>query len=174
MSESSEKVLGLKQLPLFPLPLVLMPHEILPLHIFEERYQELLKAAQLDRNIFGVSLFQPRQSFNEKPELNSIGCATEIVEAQALDDGRSNIVTNGLIRYRLLELTEEKKPYFTGKIEFFEDKKEDEGPLEKHADEVFRLFERVAKAAHRMSDTIGQFPEIPRVEPEKLSFLLPN
>lgn len=172
MSDSTEKIIGIKRIPLFPLPLVLMPFEMLPLHIFEPRYQEMLKAAMLDKKIFGVSLFQPKESFDEKPQTGTVGCASEIIEAQTLEDGRANILTNGVIRYRLLELVDEEKPYFVGEIEFFEDEKEDEHVLEKHADEVFRLFERVAKAAHSISGGGGQFPEIPRVEPEKLSFLV--
>ena len=172
MSESSEKILGITQLPLFPLPLVLMPFEMLPLHIFEPRYQELLKEVQLGKNILGISLFQPKESYDEKPEIGSVGCATEIVESQMLEDGRSNILTSGVIRYRLIDLVDTEKQYFVGEIEFFEDQKEDETVLEKHADEVFQLFERVAKAAHSLSGGGGQFPEIPRVEPEKLSFLV--
>ncbi len=43
MSEALEKVAGIKHLPLFPLPLVLLPNELLPLHIFEPRYRQMLK-----------------------------------------------------------------------------------------------------------------------------------
>ncbi|MDQ3042945.1 MAG: peptidase, partial [Acidobacteriota bacterium] len=43
MSEALEKVSGIKHLPLFPLPLVLLPNELLPLHIFEPRYRQMLK-----------------------------------------------------------------------------------------------------------------------------------
>jgi len=172
MSESSEKILGIKKLPLFPLPLVHMPFEFLPLYIFEPRYQELLSDVQLEKNIFGISLFQPKESYDEKPEIGSVGCATEIVESQTLEDGRSNILATGVIRYRLLDLVETEKQYFVGEIDFFEDEKEDETVLEKHAEEVFQLFERIAKAAHSISTGGGQFPDIPRVEPEKLSFLV--
>lgn len=172
MSESSEKVLGIKELPLFPLPLVLMPFELLPLHIFEPRYQEMLKDAQSEKKMFGISLFQPKESFDEKPQPGSIGCVAEIVESQTLEDSRSNILTNGVIRYRLTKLVDTGKSYFVGEIEFFEDEEEDQDLLEAHAAEVFGLFKRVAKAAHSISGGGGTFPEIPRVEPEQLSFLV--
>jgi Lon protease-like protein len=172
MSEASEKVLGIKQLPLFPLPLVLLPFELLPLHIFEPRYQQMLADIELDKNIFGVSFFDPQESFIEKPETGTIGCVAEIREKQILEDGRSNILTTGLIRYRLIDYVAEGGEYLVADVEFFEDEDEDESVLNPLADEVFALFERVAKAAHKLSGQRGDFPEIPQAEPEQLSFLV--
>ncbi len=172
MSEASEKVLGIKHLPLFPLPLVLLPYEILPLHIFEPRYQEMLANIELNKNMFGVSFFEPQVSFVDKPEPGTVGCVAEVREKQMLEDGRSNILTIGLIRYRLIDLVDEGTEYLIGDVEFFEDEKEDENILNPLADEVFALFQRVAKAAHKLSGQRGDFPAIPQAEPEQLSFLV--
>jgi len=167
-----EKVLGIRQLPLFPLPLVLLPNEVLPLHIFEPRYRQMLVDIELRRNLFGLSFVDVESGASERPEIGSVGCVAEVREKTLLPDGRSNILTSGVIRYRLLDHIEDGSPYFTGAVEFFEDRPEDEAVVRPVADEVFDLFERIAKAAFKLSGNRGSFPEIPRTEPEPLSFLV--
>ncbi len=172
MSEASDKVLDIKQLPLFPLPLVLLPNEILPLHIFEPRYQQMLTDIELRRNLFGVTFFEPDAELSDRPNVGSVGCAAEVREANTLPDGRSNIITSGVIRYRLLEYVDFVTPYLSGSVEFFEDEKESLDLVQPAADEVFDLFERIAKAAFKLSGNRGSFPEIPKTDPESLSFLV--
>ena len=172
MSEVLEKVYGIKHLPLFPLPLVLLPNELLPLHIFEPRYRQLFSDIGLEQNLFGVSFFDPQKSFLDKPETGGIGCVAEVRETQELPDGRSNVITIGVIRYRLLDFVETGEPYLVGDMEFFEDFEEDENLLNPLTDEVFALFNRVAKAAHDLSGERGSFPDIPQTEPQALSFLI--
>lgn len=172
MSEAFDKIESVKQLALFPLPLVLLPHEILPLHIFEPRYQQMLRDIEPERNLFGISFFEPKDAFSDKPEIGSTGCVAEIREVQTLEDGRSNILTAGIIRYRLLNYVDLDKPYLTAEVEFFEDVEEDEAMLKPAADEIFALFERVAKAAFDLSGNRGRFPEIQKSDPERLSFIV--
>lgn len=172
MSEASERVLGIRHLPLFPLPLVLLPNELLPLHIFEDRYRKMLADVETANRFFGITLFNPSESFIERPAINSIGCVAEVREVQALPDGRSNVITIGLIRYRLIDYVERDEPYLTAEVEFFEDEKEDYLSLNPLADEVFALFKRIARAAHKLSGERGTFPDIPQAEPEQLSFLV--
>ena len=92
MSEAFEKVENVKQLPLFPLPLVLLPNETLPLHIFEPRYREMMSDIEHEHNLFGISYFEPKDTFAERPEVGSVGCVAEVREKQVMDDGRSNIL----------------------------------------------------------------------------------
>ena len=172
MSEASEKVLGITQLPLFPLPLVLLPNEVLPLHIFEPRYQQMLKDIELRRNLFGLVYFDWEGELTDKPAVGTVGCAAEVRETSPLPDGRMNIVTAGIIRFRILEYLEIGTPYFSGAVEFFEDEPEDEELIKPIADEVFDLFDRIAKAAFKLSGNRGSFPEIPKTGPEQLSFLV--
>jgi len=172
MSEAFEKVSGIEHLAIFPLPLVLLPHEVLPLHIFEPKYRQMLQDAQLGRNLFGVSFFNGQDPFIEKPEAGSIGCVAEIRDVQTMQDLRSNILTAGVIRYRMLEYIDEGTPYLTAKVEFFEDDSEDDGLLQQLAGEVFELFERIAKAAFKLSGNRGNFPQIQRADPEPMSFLV--
>ncbi len=172
MLEESEKTLGITQLPIFPLPLVLLPSQILPLHIFEPHYREMLEDIRLKKNLFGISYFEPSEPLSEKPAIDSIGCVAEVKESQTLEDGRSNILTAGIIRYRLKSYVDSDEPYFVVKPKFFEDHKEDESLLNPLADEVFTLFSKIAKAAHKISGQRGAFPDLPKAAPEQLSFLV--
>ncbi|HVF31114.1 MAG TPA: LON peptidase substrate-binding domain-containing protein, partial [Pyrinomonadaceae bacterium] len=172
MSEAMEKVLGVKQLPLFPLPLVLLPNEVLPLHIFEPRYRQMVSDIELRRNLFGLTFVNTEEGLPERPALGSVGCAAEVREKTLLPDGRSNIITSGVIRYRLIDYVDDGSPYFKGDVEFFEDEAEPNEDVQSIADEVFALFERIAKAAFKLSGNRGSFPEIPKADPEPLSFLV--
>ena len=100
MSEALDKVRGVRELPIFPLPLVLFPGVPLPLHIFEERYRRMLADVRASNNLFGLSYFTPDAAGEERPPEGHVGCATEVVEVQPLPDGRSNILTLGVVRYR--------------------------------------------------------------------------
>jgi len=172
MSEASEKVSGLKQLPLFPLPLVLLPNEVLPLHIFEPRYRQMLRDIELRRDLFGITYFDPETASSDRPAVGTVGCVAEVRERSLLPDGRSNIVTAGVIRYTLLSYSDCDTPYLTAEVEFFEDEPEDDAIVVPLADEVFDLFSRVAKAAFQLGGGRGTFPEIPKAEPEQMSFLV--
>lgn len=172
MSDASEKVLGIKQLPLFPLPVVLLPNEVLPLHIFEPRYRQMLVDIELRRNLFGLTYFESEGDVPDRPAIGTIGCAAEVRESNLLPDGRSNIITAGVIRYRLIEYVDADSPYLSAAVEFFEDDDEPAELVKPIGDEVYDLFERVAKAAFKLSGNRGSLPEIPKAEPEQLSFLV--
>lgn len=172
MSEALKKVSGIKHLPLFPLALVLLPTELLPLHIFEPRYRQMLEDVALDKNMFGITHFNPTEDFIEKPAVGSIGCVAEVRESNKMPDGRSNILTVGVARYRLNAYIETGEPYLVGDVDFFEDDNEDAGILNPLADEVFILFRRVAIAAHKIGGERGSFPDVKQAAPEMLSFFV--
>ena len=172
MTESFERVRGVRELPLFPLPLVLFPGVPLPLHIFEERYRQMLADVRVSNNLFGLSYFDINTATNTRPPIGHVGCAAEVVEAQLLPDGRSNILTVGLIRYRLIEYVEADEPYLVGRVEFFEDEREDEALLLERARRVAELFTRIARAVRNLNDDRAGLPELPDAEPERLSFLV--
>ncbi|MBX3244778.1 MAG: LON peptidase substrate-binding domain-containing protein [Acidobacteria bacterium] len=172
MSEAMDKTQGIDHLAIFPLPLVLLPNELLPLHIFEPRYREMLSDVRKGKNLFGINMFTEETNFDSRPEPGSVGCVAEIRDVQEMPDGRSNIVTSGLVRYRLLEYIDIGKPYLTAEVAFFEDDEQNNDVLTPLAEEVFILFGRIAKAAFKMSGNRGQLPEIPMAEPEQLSFLV--
>jgi Lon protease-like protein len=172
MSDALNKVSGVKHLPLFPLPLVMLPNELLPLHIFEDRYRQMLRDVERERSFFGVVLADPDSPLADKPPVGSVGCVAEVRESELLPDGRSNILTLGVIRFRLLDYVESGDPYLVGDVEYFEDEAEDPEHLDPLSEEVFLLFERMARAAFTISGNRGRLPEIQRTDPESLSFLI--
>jgi Lon protease-like protein len=173
MSEALEKVRGVRELPLFPLPLVLFPGVPLPLHIFEERYRRMLEDVRVSTNLFGLSYFDPNAlGAAERPAAGHVGCATEVLEVQTMPDGRSNILTVGVVRYRVTEYVESGEPYLVARVEFFEDEEGDAAVLRKRADEVAQMFTRIARAMRSINDERGSLPELPLEDPERLSFLV--
>ena len=173
MSEALDKVRGVRELPLFPLPLVLFPGVPLPLHVFEERYRRLLADVRVSNNLFGLSYFDPNAAGSlERPALGHVGCATEVVEVQPLPDGRSNILTVGVARYRVNDYVESGEPYLVARVEFFEDEEGDDALLGKRAAEVAEMFTRIARAMRSINDERGELPALPLEDPERLSFLV--
>ena len=172
MSEASDKVRGLHELPLFPLPVVLFPGVPLPLHIFEPRYRQLLQDIRLSKNLFGLSYFDPTTTDNEVPPKSHIGCVAEVTETQTFPDGRSNILTIGVIRYRIESYVERGDPYLVAQVSYFEDEEEDEEMLAAPAREVAETFTRIAQAVRTINDERATLPDISNTEPQRLSFLV--
>jgi Lon protease-like protein len=88
------------RLSIFPLAgALLFPRSQLPLHIFEPRYRALVSdALARDRRI---AMIQPREG-GERPTLFDVGCVGRITQVETLDDGRFDIVLEGLTRFRLV------------------------------------------------------------------------
>lgn len=172
MSEALDKVRGVRELPLFPLPLVLFPGVPLPLHVFEERYRRLLADVRASNGLFGVSYFAPETGAEERPPAGHVGCAAEVVEVQTLPDGRSNIMTMGAARYRVAGYVERGDPYLVARVEFFEDEEGDAQVVGRRADDVAEMFMRIARAMRAANDERGRLPELPQGDPERLSFLV--
>lgn len=110
-------------IPLFPLSVVVFPRTPLPLHIFEERYKEMVGAAIRDNSEFGIVLAQEDGIVNA-------GC-TVIVEkvAQMYPDGRMDILTRGRRRFEIQSLNEE-KAYLQADVTFFDDEDFSPAPVE--------------------------------------------
>lgn len=172
MSESLDKVRGITELPLFPLPLVLFPGVPLPLHIFEPRYQRMLSDVRAGNSLFGLSYFDATESEGSSPAIGHVGCVAEVTDVQSMPEGRSNILTLGLIRYRLESYVDRGDPYLVGRVSFFEDDIKSAPLLEERAEEVSKLFMRIARAVRIINDERASLPELPPTEPERLSFLV--
>ncbi|HWE49296.1 MAG TPA: LON peptidase substrate-binding domain-containing protein [Bryobacteraceae bacterium] len=115
---------GLPQglLPLFPLRLVVFPGNVIPLHIFEPRYKEMVGEAAADGTEFGIVLAT-------REGISRIGC-TVIVEGlgNRQEDGSFDVSTRGNRRFKILSLDQEKS-YLRGEVEFFDDDEPKEDPL---------------------------------------------
>lgn len=101
-------------LPLFPLPLVLFPRTPLPLHIFEDRYKEMIGEARRSKTEFGVVLA------GEKGIVN-MGCTAMIERVlKEYPDGRMDLLALGRRRFEIIMLNDEKS-FLRGAVEFFDD-----------------------------------------------------
>jgi Lon protease-like protein len=98
------------RLSIFPLPgALLFPRAHLPLHIFEPRYRALVSDAMArDRRI---GMVQPRDAEPLRPALFDIGCVGHIVDIEALEDGRFNLVLKGLTRFRIARELDVSTPF---------------------------------------------------------------
>jgi ATP-dependent Lon protease len=172
MSEASNKVRGITELPIFPLAIVLFPGVPLPLHIFEPRYRQMLSDIAAGDNLFGVSYFDSSTTDKEIPPVGHTGCVAEVTEAQALPDGRSNILAIGVIRYRVEEYVDHGDPYLVARVSFFEDEEEDNEILREGSQAVAETFSRIARAVRVINDERAKLPDISDTEPQRLSFLV--
>jgi Lon protease-like protein len=103
-----------RDFPLFPLGIVALPHEYVPLHIFEPRYRTMIGECLEREAEFGIV-------WEDGDGTRSVGCACEITEVlERTDDGRMNIVTRGTRPFRIVE-SQEDLPYPAGTVEFLDD-----------------------------------------------------
>lgn len=167
-----DKVRGITELPVFPLPVVLFPGVPLPLHIFEPRYRQMLIDITEGNKLFGVSYFDPTTATNEVPAAGQVGCVAEVTETHIFPDGRSNILTLGVIRYRIESYVERGDPYLVAKLKYFEDEEEDETSLAGLTKDVAEAFTRIAQAVRTINDERTNLPDISDTEPQRLSFLV--
>ena len=123
--------------PIFPLPLVLLPTELAPLHIFEERYKRMINLCIEDSTEFGIVWLGDSG-------LAEVGCTARITELiDRMDDGRMNIVVRGGKPFRLLRRVDE-LPYPAGDIEMLDD---DQSVTESHAEAVRSSYAEVVEKA---------------------------
>ncbi len=109
---------------LFPLPnLVMFPHALQPLHIFEPRYREMLAAAQRDDRLIAMALLYESDAdvCHGLPEIAPVVCLGRVVAATRMPDGRSNILLLGLQRARIIQELDTNCPYRQAAVELLED-----------------------------------------------------
>jgi len=123
---------------LFPLPIVLLPTEQVPLHVFEERYKELIGECLADDREFGFV-------YSDDDGLREIGTRAAVVEVlQVFDDGRMNVVVEGHDRFRLRELTSG-RAFLTAQVEPVDDDVDE--AAEQEREQALALFRRLVEAA---------------------------
>jgi len=129
-----------RDFPLFPLGLVALPSELIPLHIFEERYKAMIGRCRTEPSEFGIVWLAD-------DGLRPIGCACEIAEVlEELDDGRINLVARGTRPFRI-EARQEELPYPAGAVEFLADRDE-----EPDAEVAAAAREAYAELVHEATD----------------------
>ena len=149
--------LSVRELPLFPLPdIVLFPSDVLPLHIFESRYRMMLQSVLETDRRFGVVRWDPRNQ-----SMAAIGCCAEVVQHQTGEDGRSNIVTLGQQRFRVLNVTRE-TPFRSAMVSWIEDDPEE------NIDSLHSLTDSVTKALRDVVELTGKLTDSPTALPDDL------
>ena len=144
------------ELGLFPLPLVLLPSERVALHIFEERYRELIGECLDSGGEFGLV-------YADGDGVRDVGTRARVTEVLArLDDGRMDVLVEGGDRFRLLELTTGRS-FQTGLV----------APVEDEDDPAGRAaVERALGLFDRLRELTGSEVDVPEKRASKLSYLL--
>lgn len=179
-------------IPLFPLGTVLFPGTLLPLHIFEERYRELVRmlvtreqgaagqSAESGLREFGVVAI--RQGWEVGPDavdaLHEVGCTAELRKVTKHPDGRYDIVTVGGRRFQLLGVDSGSHPYLLGTVDWLAGDEPDLDPTGSGsaaarilAGAVGPLFEKYVAAAATAGGGRVEPPELP-TDPTVLSYLV--
>lgn len=107
---------SIEELPLFPLKTVLFPYATLQLHVFEERYREMIRRCVDDDQPFGVVLIREGQEVGGPAEPYLVGTAARIVHVHTYDDGRMDLQVQGERRFRIRAL-DDSNPYLVGRVE---------------------------------------------------------
>jgi Lon protease-like protein len=109
-----------RRLPLFPLNVVLFPNSLLPLNVFEDRYKLMIQTCLDGDSLFGVVLIKSGGEVGEPAEPHSVGTVAQIVRVNRLDDGRLLLAVEGVERFRIVEITQQ-RPYLEAQIEVLKD-----------------------------------------------------
>ena len=132
MGDADDRLLGL-----FPLGIVLLPGEVVPLHIFEERYRKLI-GERLEAGEFGIVLA-------EDDTVRECGTAARVAQLiEEMDDGRMNVLVQGQRRFRIVEVREPDDPetdYLTAEVDYYRDAQPEAAPGVRDA--VLAVFAKV-------------------------------
>ena len=155
----------MRRLPLFPLPdVVLLPGTLLPLHVFEPRYRAMVADALSGERTIGMTMLVPgADATADAPLIHPVGTAGEIVESEALPDGRFNILLEARFRFRVID-EDPPDPYRVARVEEIPTASFSEpGEQERQVTSAVDLFRDVAREL--------DLPPLPReaLSPERLA-----
>ncbi|HLJ33706.1 MAG TPA: LON peptidase substrate-binding domain-containing protein [Ktedonobacteraceae bacterium] len=157
------------EIPLFPLNVVLFPGMVLPLHIFEPRYRQMITECSQTDKPFGIVLAQP----GSVPMLEvpyTIGTMAEIRDLDRLEDGRFTLIALGTQRFRILSQHRE-KPYLSGFVEVYKDIEEPTEEVARYAKQAYALFSNYLELLLEAIDQHELQTALPEV-PEDLSYFI--
>jgi Lon protease-like protein len=157
-----------QRLPLFPLPIVLFPGTLIPLHIFEPRYREMVADVLGTDRRFGLIYHDPDRQGPFLNEEGRVGTVALIRRHQPLTDGRSLILVRGVERFRIASEAEGPSPYY----EAFVTEVQDEPPADPEA-----LVARRKSLLALFRSVLHTMPHVPEALPrfdvqEELSYKL--
>jgi Lon protease-like protein len=146
----------MRRIPLFPLPVVLLPGAVMPLHIFEPRYRQMTAHCLEGDRRFGLLYHDPdrRGPFDFEEQ---IGCVAELMKYQPMPDGRSLIIVHGGDRFQLRDEIDSEALYYEGLVEAYVDLEADPPGILQRREHSRVLFERVLDA---VPDAPAERPQI--------------
>ena len=154
-------MVGAATIPLFPLEVVLMPSMPLPLHIFEERYKLMVDECLEQNNEFGVI-------YQKNGDMKKAGCTAKIVQVlRRFEDGRLDIMTQGVNRFRIEDINEE-KPYIQADVLYFDDHSEERT---KEIDRLIRDGIELLKQWDLLTGKTRDYAAITALDHKTVSFL---
>ncbi len=151
----------MNELPLFPLNTVLFPAMPLTLHVFEERYQQMIARCLVADSTFGVLLIREGSEVGAPAVPFDIGTTAQIVGVERLSEGRMNLVAVGRKRFRLLTVTQQ-LPYQMGRVAYEPHAIGERAGMMNAAVTVRRLFMEYLRLVATLVDTelrVGELPD---------------
>src|SRR5215469_15301932 len=158
----SDSIELLTEIPIFPLATVLFPGGILPLHIFEDRYKDMMRHAIENHGQFGLSYREDAGvGIETPPAVGSVGCAARINAVMPLSEGRMNVISTGFIRYRIVQV-KQSAPFIIAAIEPFSDDPEPQADLSRLQSDTGALASQFLNAIQSLNDLPArEEPELP-------------
>lgn len=148
-------------LPIFPLGVVLFPGTLMPLHLFEPRYRQMLADVREGDGRFAIIAAIPGVAERDLPA-GRMGCVAEVTDVEMMSDGRANIIVTGRERFALDAFVEHDAPYHVATGTFVADEAgASPVALAVAADEVVANFKRVVAAVRTLNDDTDPLPDLP-------------
>ncbi|HSE83050.1 MAG TPA: LON peptidase substrate-binding domain-containing protein [Thermodesulfobacteriota bacterium] len=142
--------------PLFPLAtVVFFPNTLLPLHVFEPRYRQMVNDVLCGERIIGMILLKPgwEKGYYGNPEVYSVACMGRVISVEPLEEGKFNIVLFGLKRVKVLEIIKD-FPYRAVRVGILED-------IHGNSEYIYR--ERIKQIISTWNDMLGKEQESHRI-----------
>lgn len=164
----------LEKLPLIPLNTVLFPYSEMMIHIFEDRYKELIRSCTQKGSTFGIVLIRSGPEVGGIADPYMVGTLARIVSIHYYDDGRMDVKLRGENRFRIRRLDDSSHSYLTGFVEQLQEETHENDP---ELDSVLmETSEAVQQLLVSILDTDGIDEHSFRLpdEPEAFSFVIAN
>jgi Lon protease-like protein len=158
------------EIPLFPLSVVLFPHMPLPLHIFEERYRQMMRDCEQEGTSFGVVAIREGVDAMGPATPHPVGTLAQLRKVERLEDGRYNLLVVGASRFRILDVST-RRPYLVGEVEYLQDSDEGEQVSAQLARQVGAAFRGYANTLRQLAGQERNDIDLPD-DPELLSYLV--
>jgi Lon protease-like protein len=157
-----------ERLPIFPLRVVLLPGDLLPLHVFEPRYRLMLSRRVGKDPCFGIVLTRSGSEVGDRPATHEIGTSGTNVEQVALPDGRSSLLVKGSRRFEILE-SDWDESYMEATVNWLDPQDPVEGDFELE-ETVVRIKELLGRYLDAYSQGTGQRARFRDFDDEPVAF----